>query len=348
MKKKILMRGNDAVAEAVIRAGCRHYYGYPITPQNEIPEYLAQKFPELGGTFVQAESEIAAACMVLGSSAAGVRTMTSTSSPGMTLKLEAISYMSGARLPCVIVNVMRGGPGLGNIAGSQSDYFQATKGGAHGDYQSIVLAPENVQEFADQTMLAFDLSDKYRVVAMVLGDGYLGQMSEPVVLPDPVQSVPKKPWALTGKKGRDQQVLASLRLLPDALGNHNIDLQNLYAEITKAEVRFDSYMTEDADYLIVAYGTCARVSRTAIKALRNSGIKVGLFRPITLWPFPSAQIGELAKKVKKILTIEMCMGQMVQDVRLSVGCKTEVDLYGVAGGVIPDVDKIVERIKSYE
>ncbi|MCL2705167.1 MAG: 3-methyl-2-oxobutanoate dehydrogenase subunit VorB [Spirochaetaceae bacterium] len=349
MKKKILMRGNEAVGEAAILAGCRAYFGYPITPQNEIPEYMSMRLPEVGGVFVQAESEISAISMVLGASAAGARAMTSSSSPGIALKQEGISYLSGSQLPCVVVNMMRGGPGLGNIAGAQSDYYQATRGGGNGDYNTIVLAPENVQELAEYTIKAFELADKYKVVSIVLGDGYLAQMSEPIILPDPVKSIPEKPWALTGAKGRDPKIIASLRLSPENyLEQHNLALQKVYSEINKNEVIFDSLMTDDADYLIVAYGTCARICRQAVKILRNSGIKAALFRPITLWPFPSKQIAEVAKKVKKILTVEMSMGQMVDDVRLSVGCNKEVDFYGRVGGMIPEIEKIVERVKSYE
>jgi len=349
MKKKILMRGNEAVGEAAILAGCRAYFGYPITPQNEIPEYMSMRLPEVGGVFVQAESEISAISMVLGASAAGARAMTSSSSPGIALKQEGISYLSGSQLPCVVVNMMRGGPGLGNIAGAQSDYYQATRGGGNGDYKTIVLAPENVQELAEYTIKAFELADKYKVVSIVLGDGYLAQMSEPIILPDPVKSIPEKTWALTGAKGRDPKIIASLRLSPENyLEQHNLALQKVYSEINKNEIIFDSFMTDDADYLIVAYGTCARICRQAVKILRSSGIKAALFRPITLWPFPSKQIAEVAKKVKKILAVEMSMGQMVDDVRLSVGCNTEVDFYGRAGGMIPEIEKIVERVKSYE
>ena len=349
MKKKILMRGNEAVGEAAILAGCRAYFGYPITPQNEIPEYMSVRLPEVGGVFLQAESEIAAISMVLGAAASGARAMTSSSSPGMALKQEGISYISGSQLPCVVVNMMRGGPGLGNIAGAQSDYYQATRGGGNGDYNSIVLAPGNVQELADYTIKAFELADKYRVVSIVLGDGYLGQMSEPIVLPDPVKSLPEKTWALTGAKARDPKTIASLRLSPENyLEQHNIVLQKVYSEIEKNEVIFESFMTDDADYLIVAYGTCSRICRQAVKLLRNSGIKAGLFRPITLWPFPSEEIAKLAKKAKKILAVEMSMGQMVDDVRLSVGCNSQVDFYGRAGGMIPEIEKIVERVKRYE
>ncbi len=349
MKKKILMKGNEAVGEAAILAGCRHYFAYPITPQNEIPEYMSIRLPEVGGTFLQAESEIAAISMVMGASAAGARAMTSSSSPGIALKQEGISYLSGAQLPCVIVNMMRGGPGLGNIAGAQGDYYQATRGGGNGDYKVIVLAPGNVQELADYTIKAFELADKYRVVVMLLGDGYLGQMSEPLILPDPVKSIPEKLWALTGTKGKAPKTIASLRLAPDNyLEQHNIELQKIYAEIKKNEVVSESYMIDDADYVIVAYGTCSRICRQAVKTLRSSGIKAGLFRPISLWPFPSQQIADIAKKVKKILAVEMSMGQMVDDVRLSACGNTEVDFFGRAGGMIPEIEKIVERVKSYE
>lgn len=348
MSKKILMKGNEALGEAAILAGCRYYFAYPITPQNEIPAYLSIRMPEVGGTFLQAESEIAAISMVMGASASGARTMTSSSSPGIALKQEGISYLSGAQLPCVVVNMMRGGPGLGNIAGSQGDYYQATRGGGNGDYECIVIAPGNVQELADYTIKAFELADKYRIVAMILGDGYLGQMSEPLVLPEPVKSMPEKPWALTGAKGRDPKTIASLRLAPDnLLEQHNIELQRIYSEIKEKEVISESYMTDDADYLIVAYGTSSRICRQAVKQLRNLGIKAGLFRPITLWPFPKKEIAALAKKVKKILTVEMSAGQMVDDVRLSVSCGTEVDFYGRMGGMIPEIEKIVERVKSY-
>ncbi|MCL2792722.1 MAG: 3-methyl-2-oxobutanoate dehydrogenase subunit VorB [Spirochaetaceae bacterium] len=348
MKKKILMRGNEAVGEAALLAGCKAYFGYPITPQNEIPEYLSTRLPERGGVFLQAESEIGAINMVMGAAAAGVRTMTTTSSPGMTLKQESISYLAGNELPCVIVNMVRGGPGLGNISGAQSDYFQATRSG-HGDFRSIVLAPENVQELADHTIKAFELSDKYRMIAIVLGDGYLAQMSEPLVLPDPVKSAPERSYALTGAKGREQRIIASLRLIPEtSLDAHNHDLQKKYAEVKKNEVLFDTYKTDDADYVLVAYGLSARIAKQAVRNLRNSGIKAGLFRPITLWPFPSDQLEALSKKTKKMLAVEMSMGQMVEDVKLSVKGNVEVDFYGRTGGMLPEIDKIVERVKSYE
>lgn len=348
MNKRVLMKGNEAVGEAAILAGCRYYFAYPITPQNEIPAYMSKRLPEVGGTFLQAESEIAAISMVMGASAAGARAMTSSSSPGIALKQEGISYLSGAQLPAVVVNMMRGGPGLGNIAGAQGDYYQATRGGGNGDYRTIVLAPGNVQELADYTVKAFELADKYRVVTLILGDGYLGQMSEPLVLPDEVKTIPEKPWALTGAKDRSPHTIASLRLYPDNyLEKHNIELERIYTEIKKNEVLFESFMTDDADFVLAAYGTSSRVCRKAVRILRKSGIKVGLFRPITLWPFPSDELAAIGKRVKKILTVEMSMGQMVDDVILSAGRFTDVDFYGRAGGMIPEAEKIVERIKSY-
>ncbi|MDX9800453.1 MAG: 3-methyl-2-oxobutanoate dehydrogenase subunit VorB [Spirochaetia bacterium] len=348
MDKRILMKGNEAIGEAAILAGCRHYFAYPITPQNEIPAYMSKRLPEVGGTFLQAESEIAAVSMVMGASAAGARAMTSSSSPGIALKQEGISYLSGAQLPCVIVNMMRGGPGLGNIAGAQGDYYQATRGGGNGDYRTIVLAPGNVQELADYTIKAFELADKYRVVVLILGDGYLGQMSEPLVLPEAVKSLPPKPWALTGAKDRAPHTIASLRLYPDNyLEKHNIELEKIYTEIKKKEVISESFMTDDADFVLAAYGTSSRVCKKAVRILRKNGIKAGLFRLITLWPFPSEELEVLGKRVKKILTVEMSMGQMVDDVRMSAGKFTEVDFYGRAGGMIPEAEKIVERVKSY-
>lgn len=348
MSEKILMKGNEAIGEAAILAGCRHYFAYPITPQNEIPAYLAKRMPEVGGTFLQAESELAAVSMVMGASAGGARVMTSSSSPGISLKQEGISYMAGAQLPAVIVNMMRGGPGLGNIAGAQGDYFQATRGGGNGDYHVLVIAPGTVQELADYTIKAFELADKYRVVVMLLGDGYLGQMSEPLVFPEAVKELPAKDWALTGAKGRDPHTIASLRLNPDNyLEQHVYELSKIYGEIEEKEVIYDTQYMEDADFMIVAYGTSARICKKAIRALRAEGIKVGLFRPITLWPFPKKEIAEYAKKVKKILTVEMSMGQMVQDVQINAGKYADIDFYGRPGGMLPEVDKIIQRVKSY-
>jgi 2-oxoglutarate ferredoxin oxidoreductase subunit alpha len=348
MNEKIFMKGNEAIGEAAILAGCRYYFAYPITPQNEIPAYMAIRMPEVGGVFLQAESEIAAISMVMGAAAAGVRTMTSSSSPGIALKQEGLTYLSGQELPCVVVNMMRGGPGLGNIAGSQGDYYQATRGGGNGDYRIVVIAPGNVQELADYTVKAFDIADKYRVIVMILGDGFLGQMAEPLVLPEPVKSIPEKPWALTGAKNRKPNEIKSLFLTPEnGLELHNIKLEKKYSEIREKEVIFDSFMMDDADYALVAYGTASRICKKAVKMLRDDNIKAGLLRPITLWPFPSAAIEDAAKKVKKILTIEMNMGQMIDDVRLAAQNYTDVDFYGRAGGMIPETGEIVKRVKSY-
>ncbi len=349
MSKTVLMKGNEALAEAAIIAGCRHYFAYPITPQNEIPAYMSRRMPEVGGTFLQAESELAAISMVLGASAGGVRTMTSTSSPGMALKQEGISYISGSELPCVLVNIMRGGPGLGAIAGAQGDYFQATRGGGNGDYRNIVLAPGSAQELADFTVEAFDLADEYRIPVLILADGYLGQMSEKVVLPEPTGKTFEKPWALTGARGRKQNVIASMKLIPDtALEDHNLHLQDKYDLITENVRRVDEYMTEDAEWLIVAYGTSARVSRKAVDRLRAEGVKVGLFRPLSLWPFPDRELRAAAEGCGKVLTVEMSLGQMVEDVKLSLNGAVEVDFHGRAGGAVPTLDEIIERINGYE
>ena len=348
MSKTVLMKGNEALAESAIRAGCTHYFGYPITPQNEIPAYMAKEMPGRGGCFLQAESEVAAINMVFGASGAGARTMTSTSSPGMSLKQEGLSYLAGAELPCVVVNMMRGGPGLGGIAGSQADYFQATRGGGNGDYRSIVLAPGNVQELADLTVDAFELADKYRMVVTILGDGYLGQMSEPVVLPEPKVNPPAKPWAVSGNKGRKPNQVMSLRLSPeDYLEKHNIHLQELYSNVENSEAKAEQFQTEDAEYIIVSYGTSSRIARKAVKKLREDGIKVGLFRPITLWPYPMKELNTLAKKVKKVLTVEMSAGQMLEDVKVAVNGAAEVDFHGRLGGAVPESEEIIKIVKSY-
>ena len=348
MSKTVLMKGNEALAEAAIRAGCTHYFGYPITPQNEIPAYMAKEMPGRGGCFLQAESEVAAINMVFGASGAGARTMTSTSSPGMSLKQEGLSYLAGAELPCVVVNMMRGGPGLGGIAGSQADYFQATRGGGNGDYRSIVLAPGNVQELADLTVQAFELADKYRMVVTILGDGYLGQMSEPVILPEPTITHVEKPWAVSGSKGRKPNKVMSLRLSPDDyLEKHNIHLQELYSNVEDKEAQAEEYMTDDAEYVIVSYGTSSRIARKAVKKLREDGVKVGLFRPITLWPYPMKELNEISKKVKKVLTVEMSAGQMLEDVKVAVSGQAEVDFYGKMGGAVPESDEIIKIVKSY-
>ncbi len=344
------MKGNEAIGEAALLAGCRFYFAYPITPQNEIPAYLSKRLPQVGGTFLQAESELAAINMVMGASAAGARVMTSSSSPGISLKQEGISYLSGAQLPAVVVNMMRGGPGLGNISGAQGDYFQATRGGGNGDYHVVVLAPGTVQELADYTVKAFEIADKYRCVVMLLGDGYLGQMAEPCVLPEPVKDIPAKPWALTGKTAdRAQNKLASLRLGYDTqLSEHTHALFENYAEIAKNETQYENFMCDDADVVLCAYGTSARVCKKAVKVLREQGVKAGLFRPITLWPFPEEALEAACANAKKVLTVEMSMGQLLQDVRLNCGKKkADVDFYGEAGGIIPKLDVIVEKVKSY-
>ena len=351
MANKVLMKGNEAIGEAAIRAGCRFYFAYPITPQNEIPAYMAKRLPEEKGTFLQAESELAAINMVMGASAAGARAMTSSSSPGISLKQEGISYLSGAQLPAVIVNMMRGGPGLGNISGAQGDYFQATRGGGNGDYHVVVIAPGTVQEMADCTVKAFEIADKYRVVCMILGDGYLGQMSEPCILPEYVTKFPPKPWALTGRTAdRENNIALSLRLNGDDydLNKHTKELFENYDNIQANETMSETYMCDDADVILTGYGTAARVCKKAVKMLREQGIKAGLFRPITLWPFPQKELEAACANAKKILTVEMSMGQMVQDVKLYSGHKvSDVEFYGEPGGIIPKVDVIIEKVKSY-
>ena len=351
MSKKVLMKGNEAIGEAAIRAGCRYYFAYPITPQNEIPAYMAKRLPQENGCFLQAESELAAINMVMGASAAGARAMTSSSSPGISLKQEGISYLSGAQLPAVIVNMMRGGPGLGNISGAQGDYFQATRGGGNGDYHVVVIAPGTVQEMADCTVKAFEIADKYRVVCMILGDGYLGQMSEPCILPEYVTKFSPKPWALTGRTSdRENNIALSLRLNGDDydLNKHTKELFENYDKIQANETMSETFMCDDADIVLTGYGTAARVCKKAVKMLREQGIKAGLFRPITLWPFPQKELEAACANAKKILTVEMSMGQMVQDVKLYSGHKVnDVDFYGEPGGIIPKVDAIIEKVKSY-
>ncbi len=349
MGRKVLMKGNEALAEAAIIAGCRHYFAYPIPPQNEIPAYMSRRMPEVGGCFLQAESELAAISMVMGAAAGGVRTMTSSSSPGMALKQEGISYISGAELPCVLVNVMRGGPGLGAIAGAQGDYFMSTRGGGNGDYRNIVLAPGNAQEIAEFTVEAFDLADKYRMPVLILADGYLGQMSEAVELPEPTGKSFEKPWAVTGAKDRKKNIIASMKLIPDsALEDHNLKLQAKYDQVAADVRRVEYYHCDDAEWVIVAYGTSARIARKAIDRLRAEGVKAGLFRPQCVWPFPDRELKAVAEKAEKILAVEMSLGQMVEDVRLSVNGAAPVDFYGRAGGAVPALDDLIERVMSYE
>ena len=344
---KQLMSGNVALGEAAILAGCTHYFGYPITPQNEITEYMARRMPGAGGVFIQSESEIAAINMVLGASAAGARTMTSSSGPGISLKQEGISYLAADELPAVIVNVMRGGPGLGNIAGAQSDYFQATRGGGHGDYRTIVLAPASVQELTEVVPLAFDLADKYRNPVMILADGMLGQMMEPVDFDGLVRPPDyDKPWVLTGAKDRPAQSIYSLIFDTKLQEEKNWKLQRKFRLIEQNEVRFETHLTDDAEMVVIAYGIGARIAKGAIKRLREEGKKVGLLRPITLWPFPAPALQELAKTVDDFFVFEMSAGQMIEDVRLALEGKGNVHFYGRPGGVAPmpvELYRIVSR-----
>jgi 2-oxoglutarate ferredoxin oxidoreductase subunit alpha len=349
MASKILMKGNEAIGEAAMIAGCRHYFGYPITPQSELPAYLAKHMPKRDGVFVQAESEVAAINMVYGSGGTGVRVMTSSSSPGISLKQEGISYIACAEVPCLIVNVVRGGPGLGNIAPAQCDYFQAVKGGGHGDYKLIVLAPASVQEMADFTVLAFDLADKYRTPVMLLSDGYLGQMMEPVALPD-ATNIKKydKPWATTGARGRHQNLISSIHLVPEDMEKHIEHLYKKYAEIEKNELLYEQYQCDDAEYVIVSYGITARICKTACVIAREQGIKLGLLRPKTLWPFPKQPISKLAqsKNVKGFIAVELSTGQMVEDVRLSVNGVKPVEFFGRTGGVVPSPNEVLLNVKK--
>ncbi len=335
MMNKVFISGNHTFGEAAIRAGCRCYFGYPITPQNELGEYMAEHLRAAGGIFLQSESETAAINMVCGAAATGARVMTSSSSPGISLKQEGISFLAGFELPAVIVNVMRGGPGLGNIAPSQGDYFQATRGGGHGDYRTPVLAPGSVQEIADLTADAFDIADRYRTPVMIMGDGMMGQMKEPVVFPEPVKSLPEKEWALKGRGKGESRYMASLILDPAEMERHNWKLVRKYKEIAKNEVRYESYMLDDAEIAVVAYGTTARIAKGAIKRVRSEGIRAGLLRPITLWPFPEKALIDLAAGIKRFIVFEMSTGQMVDDVKLALCGRGEVLFHGRPGGVIP-------------
>lgn len=347
--KKILMCGNDALAEAAIIAGCRFYAGYPITPQNEIPAYMSRHMPEAGGVFIQSESELAAINMVFGSSLTGTRAMTSSSSPGISLKQEGISYLAACELPAVIVNIMRGGPGLGNIGPSQSDYFQAVKGGGHGDYHQIVIAPASVQEMADLTMLSFDLADKYRMPVMILGDGILGQMMEPVEFkPQAASHKPQveKDWILDGCKGRKPRIIKSLILNESELEKFNLKLQKRYKEIKYKEQRCEVLYGDDSEIMLVAYGTTSRICRSVVENLRKKGRSIGMVRPITLWPFPEDAFKKLAKNVKSFLVVEMSCGQMIEDVKLAIDCARPVHFYGRTGGEIPGEDEIIKDIDN--
>lgn len=348
MGEKLLMKGNEAIAEAAIRAGCRYYFGYPITPQTEISHYMAKKMPKIGGVFLQAESEIAAINMVYGAATTGVRAMTSSSSPGISLKQEGISYIAGAELPSVIVNIVRCGPGLGGILPAQCDYFQATKGGGHGDYRMVVIAPDSVQELYELTIDAFNIADKYRIMAMIMGDGILGQMMETVEFRDVEKVIEvEKPWACTGTDmKRKKNVITSIYIDPEILEGHNLKLQRKYLEIKKNETRVEEYNCDGADIIVCAYGTVARIVKNVIKDAAKEGIKVGLIRPITLWPYPDASFDKYAQTPKAFLSVEMSAGQMVEDVRLAVNGRRPVYFYGRMGGMVPTQNEILEKIKE--
>lgn len=346
MNEKVLMKGNEAIAEAAIQAGCKLFFGYPITPQTEVAAYMAKRMPKTGGVFLQAESEVAAINMVYGAAGAGARVMTSSSSPGISLKQEGISYIAGSDLPCVIVNIVRGGPGLGGIQPAQSDYFQAVKGGGHGDYKLVVLAPDSIQELVNLTKEAFDIADIYRMPVMIIGDGMLGQMMEPVEFTDyQKRDIPEKTWAASGTEGkRGHNVINSLYIEAEELEDLVAKRYEKYKVIEKNETRAEEYMTEDAEIVIAAYGTIARVAKSAIESLRKDGVRAGLIRPITLWPFPSAVFSARAETAKGFLSVEMSMGQMVEDVRLAVNGKKPVEFFGRTGGVIPTPDEIYQAV----
>lgn len=345
MADKVLMKGNEAIAEAAIIAGCRHYFGYPITPQTEVAAYMAKKMPKIGGCFLQAESEIAAINMVYGVSSTGKRVMTSSSSPGISLKGEGLSYLAGSDLPALIVNVQRGGPGLGGIQPSQSDYFQATRGGGHGDYHMIVLAPASVQEMAELTVKGFDLADKYRMTSMILADGTMGQMMEPVSLDFDIKPTVEKPWATTGTKmEREHNIVNSLSLVPEELEMLNLKRYERYKVVEENETMYEEYMVDDADIVIAAFGIASRVSKNAVNEARKQGIKVGLIRPITLWPFPKAPFEKAAEHAKAFISVELSMGQMIEDVKLATNCKRPVTLCNRVGGMIPSPEQVLKAI----
>ena len=347
MAKK-LMKGCEAIGEAAVHAGCRLFFGYPITPQNEIPEYMSARLPQVGGTFVQAESEVAASNMLYGAAGAGCRVFTSSSSPGISLMQEGISYIAGSELPVVFINIMRGGPGLGGILPSQGDYFQATKGGGHGDYRLLVLAPSTVQEAADLVIDAFDLADEYRNPVMVLGDGLIGQMMEPVEFKKEIkpEDLPEKPWATTGCAGRAPNIINSLYLDPEVLEAHNWKIHAKYDKMVK-EIRYEAFNLDGAcDVLIVAYGTVARIAKTAIEQARAKGLKIGLFRPITLFPFPSEALAKAAEKANVVLVSELSTGQMVEDVRAALPRDKQVHFYGRVGGMVMAPEDLVEQAEK--
>lgn len=347
MAEKLFLKGNEALAEAAIQAGCLHFFGYPITPQTEVNAYLSKRMPKVGGTYLQAESEIAAANMVLGAAAAGARAMTSSSSPGISLKTEAISYIAASDLPALVLNVQRGGPGLGGIQPSQADYFQATKAPGHGDLHILVFAPNTVQEMVDIVFLAFDMAETYRIPAMILADGLLGQMMEPVVFPEEKPLRHKKPWAVTGHRDkREKNLVNSLYLEASVLEEKILERFGRYAVVEAREPRHEEYLTGDADIVLVAYGASSRIARSAVDEAREMGIRAGLFRPITLWPFPNKALKDLAGGTKALLTVEMSMGQMVQDVKAAVEYSIPVHFFGRTGGIVPTPDEVLERIKK--
>jgi len=341
--EKILMKGNEALAEGALTAGCVAFFGYPITPSSEIAEYMAKKFPLIGGTFVQAESELAAISMVYGGASTGKRVMTASSGPGISLKSEGISVIAEAELPCLIVNISRGGPGLGGIQPAQSDYFQATRGGGHGDYKIMVLAPASVQEMLDFAMDAFDLAEKYRIPVMLMAEGTLGQMMEPIVPREKITQFTEKSWAISGCKGRAPNIVNTLHLSPEVLEYRNQVLAQKYMEIKVNEQKAESYCTDDADIVVVAFGLMSRIVKKAIMEVRKKGHKVGLIRPVTLWPFPEDAVRQAADKAKLFLSVEISMGQMIEDVKLAVNGKVPVEFYGRIG-VIPSPEEIAEQI----
>ena len=347
MAERVLMKGNEAIAEAAIRAGCRHYFGYPITPQTEVAAYMAKKLPKVGGVFLQAESEVASINMVYGAAATGTRVMTSSSTPGISLMAEGLSYIAGSDVPAFVVNVQRGGPGLGGIQPSQSDYFQATKGGGHGNYHMIVLAPASVQEMASLTIKGFNLADKYLMTAMILADGTIGQMMEPISFEDAEIETYEKPWALTGTEcKRPHNIVNSLYLKPDELEQKNFERYERYARVEENEPMWEEYQMEDAEICVVAFGIASRVAKNAVVAARAEGIKAGLIRPITLWPFPKKALRAAADRVKSFVSVELNMGQMIEDIRLATECKRPVSLCNRAGGMIPSPDQVLESIRK--
>lgn len=347
MAERVLMKGNEAIAEAAIRSGCRHYFGYPITPQTEVAAYMAKRMPKIDGVFLQAESEIASINMVYGAAAAGMRVMTSSSSPGISLMGEGLSYIAGSDVPAFVVNVQRGGPGLGGIQPSQSDYFQATRGGGHGDYHMIVLAPASVQEMASLTVKGFNLADKYNMIAMILADGTIGQMMEPISFEDVEIEHYDKPWALTGTQcQRKHNIVNSLYLQPDVLEKKNFERYEKYRTVEENEALHESYMMDDAEVCVVAFGIASRVAKNAVVAARAEGIKAGLIRPITLWPFPKKALSEAADQVKSFLSVELSMGQMVEDIQLATGCRRPVSLCNRVGGMIPSPDQVLASIRK--